>query len=466
MSLIPMELSNAFSAREFTKSQSLLKNSIHKLSSGTRLVKSRNDSGMLSLKMKMDAEKYKNVSSISKIGSSVSFLDMQDGMLNNAQNILIRMSELKGLSINDPLKSEQDLDAYNNEFHDLQRQLYQLSKTTFNKSSLFANTTQIIGGEEVRYNGTEQERNSMSIATISSTISIEKLPFLAALTIRPDNARLPIDQPLYGTGFDSNGVGVINGNPDGNWFNEDGAGAIVSNKYLRNWGDTASTENEFYTEFDLSDYKNILDISFNLDTPSTVEESQILVNEKVIHNTDANSSYQYFDTSVKTSTGIYISDIMNDGLNELKIIAMGGVFQNQNIKVDNFNIRAVPKEDKQPGIGFSDRLDNNGTIALGIELEVSLANISEVPMYFFNRAIENLSDLRAHVNSTKSRFNFSQDLIQNLNSLSKSANARLADVDYASEIAHMAKQKIKTSASTAMVTHANNMGDVVLIMLK
>ena len=153
MSIFAMQLANAFSARELSGRQSLLKSSIHKLSSGTRLVKAQDDSGMLSVKMKMDAAKYKNASSMNKLASAVSYTDMQDGILNNAQSILTRMSELKGLSINDPLKSEQDIDAYNNEFRDLQRQLFQLSKTTFNGTSLFATTTEMYGGEEVKFRG-------------------------------------------------------------------------------------------------------------------------------------------------------------------------------------------------------------------------------------------------------------------------------------------------------------------------
>ena len=88
MSIFAMQLANAFSARELSGRQSLLKSSIHKLSSGTRLVKAQDDSGMLSVKMKMDAAKYKNASSMDKLASAVSYTDMQDGILNNAQSIL------------------------------------------------------------------------------------------------------------------------------------------------------------------------------------------------------------------------------------------------------------------------------------------------------------------------------------------------------------------------------------------
>ena len=50
-----------------------------------------------------------------------------------------RTSELKGLSSQDPMKSEQDQAIGDNEFRDLQMQLYDISQMKFNGVSLFAN---------------------------------------------------------------------------------------------------------------------------------------------------------------------------------------------------------------------------------------------------------------------------------------------------------------------------------------
>ena len=59
-------------------------------------------------------------------------------MLDTVGKIIDRMSELKGLSSQDPMKSAQDRASYNNEFKDLQAQLYDISKMKFNGVSLFA----------------------------------------------------------------------------------------------------------------------------------------------------------------------------------------------------------------------------------------------------------------------------------------------------------------------------------------
>ena len=67
------------------------------------------------------------------------FLEVQDGVLEGVGKIVTRMAELKGLGSQDPMKRSQDIESYNLEFHDLQRQLYDMSQMTFNGASLFAN---------------------------------------------------------------------------------------------------------------------------------------------------------------------------------------------------------------------------------------------------------------------------------------------------------------------------------------
>ena len=58
------------------------------------------------------------------------FLEVQDGVLEGVGRVLTRMAELKGLGAQDPMKSSQDIESYNLEFHDLQRQLFDMSQMT------------------------------------------------------------------------------------------------------------------------------------------------------------------------------------------------------------------------------------------------------------------------------------------------------------------------------------------------
>ena len=190
-----------------------------KLSNGSRVVTSLDDAGLLSVQMKMKSRLQTQSSLARNIASGISFLEMQDSTLNTAQKILVRMSEIKSISAQNPMKSEQDIDSYNNEFHDLQLQLYQLSQQEFNGISLFATTTESIGGDEVVFRGNDLEDHSIEVTgnMNNTTISIFKLPFLAALTIKENDGDLPVSTKSVGTGFDSSGNEIPVGQIDSNW---------------------------------------------------------------------------------------------------------------------------------------------------------------------------------------------------------------------------------------------------------
>jgi flagellin-like hook-associated protein FlgL len=106
------------------------------------------------------------------------------------------MSELKGYATQDPLKGETDIASYNNEFKDLQYQLYQISQMDFNGMSLFANHLKNSSGvntdDEVRFGGASQDQSkdyTIDIFTSSEgssgpKVSIHKALLLSALTIK------------------------------------------------------------------------------------------------------------------------------------------------------------------------------------------------------------------------------------------------------------------------------------------
>ena len=93
------------------------------------------------------------------------------------------------------MKSPQDVESYNNEFNDLQEQLFQISEQTFNGASLFArfqesNSVPILGNE-VKFKGTTAEDHTLTIYTSDNgssgtVISINRSSFLSALTLTND----------------------------------------------------------------------------------------------------------------------------------------------------------------------------------------------------------------------------------------------------------------------------------------
>jgi flagellin len=171
------------------KNQELLQKSIKKLASGKKLIAPSDDPGSLSVAMKLNASISRLTGARNNVQNGTSFLEVQDGVLEGVGRIVTRMSELKGLGSQDPMKSSQDIESYNLEFRDLQRQLYDMSQMTFNGVSLFANYSSPETGAAVESVFRDDSTNhTISIHTSTqgsdgSKISLHKAGLLAALTI-------------------------------------------------------------------------------------------------------------------------------------------------------------------------------------------------------------------------------------------------------------------------------------------
>src|SRR6056300_435636 len=149
--------------------QKHLQKSFDRLASGTKLSSPVDDPGGLAVSMKLSAAINRISGAQNNVQNAISFMEVQDGMLDTVGKIIDRMSELKGLSSQDPMKSEQDRASYNNEFKDLQAQLYDISKQKFNGVSLFAEHTEEKNAVQAQFKGADsdadQSDNTMTIFT-------------------------------------------------------------------------------------------------------------------------------------------------------------------------------------------------------------------------------------------------------------------------------------------------------------
>ena len=168
--------------------------SIKRLASGRRLTSPVQDPGNLAVSMKLSASLNRLAGAMNNAQNGISFLEVQDGMLETAGKIIDRMSELKGLATQDPMKSAMDRYSYNNEFKDLQIQLYSITNENFNGVSLFSNYVSQDKTQEVFFNGMEQDRlrdHTISIHTSQNgsggaKVSLHKSMLKSALTVRMD----------------------------------------------------------------------------------------------------------------------------------------------------------------------------------------------------------------------------------------------------------------------------------------
>ena len=151
------------------------------------------DPGNLAVSMKLSASLSRLAGAMNNTQNGISFLEVQDGMLETVGKIIDRMSELKGLARQDPMKSEMDKYSYNNEFKDLQIQLYSITNEQFNGVSLFANYTSD-NSKEVLFYGMYQDRESDHTISIHTSqngssgakVSLHKSMLRSALSVRMD----------------------------------------------------------------------------------------------------------------------------------------------------------------------------------------------------------------------------------------------------------------------------------------
>ena len=156
------------------------------------------DPGGLAVSMKLSAAVNRIQGAQNNVQNAISFLEVQDGMLDTVGQILDRMSELKGLSSSDPMKSDADIASYNNEFKDLQAQLHSISQQKFNGVSLYAEHTTKDGDTDVVLSTSadySQVDNTLTVYTSSSgsagsKVSMHKSALLSALTFNTNTMAL------------------------------------------------------------------------------------------------------------------------------------------------------------------------------------------------------------------------------------------------------------------------------------
>ena len=123
-------------ARNLSKANDALRKSLARLSSGNRINSPMDDAGGLSVAYKINSRLGRLEANNQNIQNGTSFLQVQEGALKNAAEIVSRMSELRTMAA-DITKNDSDIQNYNYEFRELQKELNSLRGQKFNGVSLF-----------------------------------------------------------------------------------------------------------------------------------------------------------------------------------------------------------------------------------------------------------------------------------------------------------------------------------------
>ena len=155
-------ISNSADAAHYLKqNQQQLQQSLKRLSSGKKITGGGEDPGGLAVAMKINASIKRLAAAESNVQNGISFLEVQDGLLETVGNIVTRISELKGLISDDPLKGTSEKASYQAEFEELVDQFDSIKAMKFNGVALFDNLA------------TSSDTNNLDIAIDDSGTTVE-----------------------------------------------------------------------------------------------------------------------------------------------------------------------------------------------------------------------------------------------------------------------------------------------------
>ena len=131
---------SASAARSLQLASVALEESLDKLSSGRRIVNTRDDAAGAAVHMKLVAAFNRMNAVESNLLNANSLVQVQSASLQELSALLSRMSELKVASM-DATKSQADLSNYALEYSQLAAQIRKIDERTFNGLRLFSDTS-------------------------------------------------------------------------------------------------------------------------------------------------------------------------------------------------------------------------------------------------------------------------------------------------------------------------------------
>ena len=155
-----------------------LQKSLDRLSSGQRITEPADDAGGLAVSMKLEHTSKVLRGTSYNISNAISLLQVQDGVLKSAADIVNRMGELKSMSM-DVTKSSDDIALYNAEFDDLQIQLFDMAQTKFNGIQVFDHD-----GTTAMYATTQENLDVVIAEDGTTTADAHQASLLGALSVR------------------------------------------------------------------------------------------------------------------------------------------------------------------------------------------------------------------------------------------------------------------------------------------
>jgi flagellin-like hook-associated protein FlgL len=514
---MPIVLNTNSAATEATfnlsKANDNLRRSIARLSSGNRITKPTDDAGGLAVAYKLQSSVKRTEASLNNHQNALSFLQVQDGVLEAMGDIVDRMAELRTMAA-DVSKNAADVENYSKEFLELQDQLAQMKREKFNGVELFAVENEqdamkginkshlIVNGElhdnvngktyankaEYEYfddplverrtkssfdkfefqlytnpSGVEEDGNiKLNIVNLQFMLGLKNPneQFGVEYNIDTDGDGVITDAEWAASTFDRDGDGTMNGTEVADsGLDLSGNGALTE---AAGWGNTAwDTDGDGdidASEWDASPY--------NTDGTSGMSAAEQTAALAALNAANPNFKGLVDPTAApantieqgdKTVSSHYVQGYGNT-ISVGSSLNLAGLNQVTLDTGDGALHTSNATELGGLGTNYANKLTNNTGTGY-------IKDITDISIEEFTNIIEKIADVRAENGAEQQRVNQSLKLQQtNLVNL-EAAHGRIMDVDVAMESTRLARHSVTVQASAAMVAQANQMTAVALTLL-
>ena len=393
----------------------LMNNSLEKLSSGYRINSAADDAAGLAISEKMRGQIRGLDQASANAQDSISMVQTAEGALNETTDILQRMRELAVQSASDT-NTDDDRTNIQDEMNALVTEINRIASTTeFNTKKLLdgSMSTKIDARANIQSNAAITDSGS----ALSATSSV--------LTDLTDTA--------------GNSLGI----------KEDDT---VTVSYMKN-GELVSTD---VTVTATTDLAALAGADFGL---SVDADGNLLATASA----DGTAAAVYGLTITVSSTDTE----GNVTVNTKATNALSAFTQTQSAKDDSVEGTATVLIGANTGQSINISIDNMNAQSLGVEgLDVSSQKAADIAISVIDTATGTVSSMRSKLGAIQNRL---EHTINNLTTSSENltaAESRIRDVDMASEMANYTKLSVLNQAATAMLAKANAQPQQVLTLLQ
>ncbi len=454
-------------AHDLSKANDALRRSLARLSSGNRIVDSRDDPGGMSVAYKLNSRLSRTEAIRHNVQNGISFLQVQDGALESAGQVVSRMAELRAMA-QDVTKNVGDIENYSKEFRELQKHLAQVYREKFNGVSLFA----VSGSEEVLPPGrpvlnkgnqvgdsgellTKFSRRlythdsgfaangnvSIGVINFEDVFNLGSLDSRHITTFKGDSPNLanPSDINLvYDTDEPASTLPV--NAPEGAAYVDIVKG--VNSLRIYSKADPQTDGNNWRIIIDDND-SSVATETFSIELPG--------------EGSNTTESDTYFIFKLPNPFSSYSPDFLEsiDDSGDYFTVETDGA---SNDASDFFSSGSTTSRDLDNGYipsGYSEAFTEDGY----------LSSILFVSMGQFTSVIERIADARAENGAEQNRLLMVDELLTSNMTNLEAAHGRIMDADVALESTRFAQRNVLVQAAASMVAQANQLSSIALTVL-